>query len=179
MGLHLCTMLGTLLRKGKEIMKTHVLILSKIFPATHPRKGEPTGFREKFLAAIKQLKGEWWKLHTIRANYELWAKRIAEVQRGEAVLSVRQWSGKPYVSKQELIANLTKDDGVGIQKLQLEVADKLFGKYHARIDDGCGSASIIELATNDGLSLDDWKDWFRHYDHTKPLAIIHFTKFRY
>lgn len=151
-------------------MKTYVLTLSKAFPATHPRKGEPTGFREAFSKT---------KLHTIRANYTLWLKRIAEVQRGEVVLSVRQWSGKPYASKQELIANLTKDDGVGIQQLQLEVADKLFGIYHARIDDGCGSASIIELATNDGLSLEDWKEWFKNYDLSKPLAIIHFTKFRY
>ena len=156
-------------------MKTYVLTLSHSFPANHAMHGKPTYFREKFLGTPGMLR----KLHTIRANYTLWAKRIAEVQRGEAVLSVRQWSGKPYVSKQELIANLTKDDGVGIQKLQLEVADKLFGKYHARIDDGCGSASIIELATNDGLSLEDWKEWFKNYDLSKPLAIIHFTKFRY
>ena len=164
-------------------MKIYVLILSKVFPSTHPRKGEPTRFFDKFLAGQALSRGEVWlvdaKLHTIRANYPLWVKRIAEIQRGEAVLSVRQWSGKPYASKQKLIANLTKDDGVGIQKLQLEVADKLFGKYHARIDDGCGSASIIELATNDGLSLEDWKEWFKNYELSKPLAIIHFTKFRY
>ena len=39
------------------------------------------------------------KLHTIRANYPLWEKRIKDIQEGHAVLSVRQWSGKPYRSK--------------------------------------------------------------------------------
>ena len=35
------------------------------------------------------------------------------------------------------------------------------------------------VAQNDGLSLEDWLSWFKNYDHTKPLAIIHFTNFRY
>lgn len=147
-------------------MKTYVLTLSKAFPATHPRKGEPTGFREAFRKT---------KLHTIRANYTLWLKRIAEVQRGEAVLSVRQWAGKPYASKQELIANLTKDDGVGIQWLTLlDILD----------DDFCLICSkpfknLKLLAKNDGLSFEDWQQWFKNYDKTKTMAIIHFTSFRY
>lgn len=36
-----------------------------------------------------------------------------------------------------------------------------------------------DLAHNDGLSTDDFKEWFRGYDLSQPLAIIHFTKFRY
>lgn len=163
-------------------MKTYVLMLSRVFPATHPRKGEPTRFFDKFLAG-QALSREGWlvepKLHTIRANYPLWAKRIAEVQRGEAVLSVRQWSGSPYRSKQIEIARLTKDDGVGIQKLELELADKMFRVYHPRIDEGKSYASLAQLANNDGLSLGDWAWWFRNYDHSKYLAIIHFTPFRY
>lgn len=145
-------------------MKTYVLTLSKVFPATHPCKGEPTGFREAFRKT---------KLHTIRANYPLWAKRIAEVQRGEAVLSVRQWSGRPYMSKQETIATLTADDGVGIQKLTFfsgRIIYPTVGKYQP---------SVKEMAHNDGLHATDWVYWFKNYDLSKPLAIIHFTKFRY
>jgi hypothetical protein len=145
-------------------MKTYVITLSKVFPATHPLKGEPTDFREAFQKT---------KLHTIRANYPLWAKRIAEVQRGEAVLSVRQWSGRPYMSKQETIATLTADDGVGIQKLTFFAGRIIYptvGKYQP---------SVKEIANNDGLHADDWVDWFKNYDLSKPLAIIHFTKFRY
>ena len=33
--------------------------------------------------------------------------------------------------------------------------------------------------TNDGLSLDDWFSWFNDYNLSKPMAIIHFTNFRY
>lgn len=145
-------------------MKTYVLMLSKVFPATHPLKGEPTGFREAFRKN---------KLHTIRANYPLWKKRIAEVQRGEAVLSVRQWSGRPYMSKQETIATLTADDGVGIQKLTFfsgRIIYPTVGKYQP---------SVKEIAHNDGLDSTYWLYWFRNYDLTKPLAIIHFTSFRY
>lgn len=163
-------------------MKTYVITLSRKFPATHPRAGQPTGFFDKFMAGQAYSRKGWLvspKLHTIRANYDLWKKRFEQIAAGEACLSVRQWSGAPYRSKQVEIARLTNEDGVGIQKLELELADKSFGIYHPRIDEGKGCASLAQLANNDGLSLDDWKDWFRHYDHTKPLAIIHFTIFRY
>lgn len=33
--------------------------------------------------------------------------------------------------------------------------------------------------TEDGLSFSDWYDWFRKVDLRQPMAIIHFTKFRY
>lgn len=159
-------------------MKTYVLMLSKVFPATHPRKGEPTGFVNKVISAIKQIEGGWWKLHTIRANYRLWAKRIAEVQRGEAVLSVRQWSGRPYMSKQTTIATLTAEDGVGIQLLRFhQDADGISGWQQFDIDGHYNN--IINVANNDGLKYLDWRRWFRNYDLSKPLAIIHFTKFRY
>lgn len=36
------------------------------------------------------------KRHTIRANYEFWAKRFEKIAAGEAVLSIREWVGKPY-----------------------------------------------------------------------------------
>ena len=36
---------------------------------------------------------------------------------GEAILSVRYWSGKPYNSKQLRIVEFDKDSGVGVQKL--------------------------------------------------------------
>jgi len=163
-------------------MKTYVLIVSRVFPKTHKRAGEPTNFREKIL------EGE--KIHTIRANFHLWAKRVEEVQRGEAIIAIRYWSGKPYNSKQLRICELDKYSGVGMQELRFEynraedhdyegydINQPLlyprfcWEKYH--------DINIIELAKNDGLSLDDFKEWFKGYDLSKPLALIHFTKFRY
>ncbi len=153
-------------------------MLSKYFPATHPKAGKPTFFREKMSGALLPDGTNWRKLHTIRANWKLWSDRIYQVRTGNAELSIRQWSGKPYRSKTIEIMRLGQNDGVGVQMLRFDkdrdgmVSYKLFnvdGKY----------PSIEELAFNDGLNLDDWKAWFQDYDFTKPMAVIHFTKFRY
>ena len=155
-------------------MDTYVITLSQFFPVSHIRAGNPTGFKDKFLAAIKELKDEWWKLHTIRANYEFWKKRFDKIERGEACLSIRQWTGKPYRSKQVELAKLTREDGIGIQQLSFS-----FGEISKmRIQNGV-EPSLETLAKNDGLSLQDWYEWFKGYDLYNPLAIIHFTSFRY
>ena len=159
-------------------MKTYVITLAKTFPAWHPRKGEPTEFLEKFLNGQAGMSNA--KLHTIRANYPLWEKRIKEVQLGKAVLSIRQWSGRPYCSKQVEIAMLTAVNVVGIQKLEIintwgvDRYTVLDNNLLAKFDVGPS-----ELAKNDGLSLEDWLAWFKNYDRSLPMAIIHFTKFRY
>lgn len=145
-------------------MKTYVITLSEKFPTTHTRKGQETDFRRLFLNGNK--------IHTIRANFPLWEKRIAQIQKGEAVLSVRQWTGKPYQSKQVEIARLTAEDGVGIQELKLTDLSRPTTINGQRIE-------LQLLAQNDGLSFNDWFNWFIGYDLSKPLAIIHFTKFRY
>ena len=146
-------------------MKTYVITLSRNFLAYHKRAGEETHFKEKFLS------GE--KLHTIRANYPLWEKRIKEVQEGRAVLSIRQWTGKPYRSKQVEIATLTAENGVGLQRLEFTDCRLRFPYSDSEW------TSMVSLAKNDGLSLNDWVDWFGGYDLSEPMAIIHFTKFRY
>lgn len=120
-----------------EKKKTYVITLSKHFPTTHKRAGEEINSKEKFL------NGE--KIHTIRANYPLWEKRIKEVQDGRAVLSIRQWTGK---------------------RLRFPYIDSEW-------------TTMVSLVQNDGLSLNDWVDWFGGYDLSEPMAIIHFTKFRY
>ena len=97
-------------------MKTYVLMLSQFFPAYHPKAGSSTDFKNKLQAALNGWSDlTFAKLHTIRANYPLWKKRFEQIERGEACLSIRQWSGKPYASKQVEIARLTKDDGIGLQ----------------------------------------------------------------
>lgn len=157
-------------------IKTYNIMLSKVFPVTHQRKGEPTFFSQKVQAAKfpTVYPDETPKLHTIRANYPLWEKRIAEVQSGNAEICLRQWTGKPYRSKTVEIMRLTADDGVGIQCLTF---------YDNRIIyptvDNNYQPSIKEISTNDGLSKDSWIEWFRGYDLSKPMAIIHFTNFRY
>ena len=145
------------------------------FLANHKRAGEETHFKEKFTLGQGLTDYDtpsMAKIHTIRANYPLWEKRIKEVQDGKAYLSVRQWTGKPYRSKQIEIARMSAEDGVGIQKLELtnDLSECIVGDHRY---------SYVSVAKNDGLHPADWLDWFSCYDLSKPMAIIHFTKFRY
>ena len=142
-------------------MKTYVLTLSQTFPKGHMNQGEATGFKEKLLTGKK--------IHTIRANYPLWLKRIEEINKGNACLSIRQWSDKPYRSKQIEIARLTKENGVGIEQVRLPHIANRTDIFR----------SFPELDTNDGLTREQWLYWFAEYDTKEPLAIIHFTPFRY
>lgn len=168
-------------------MKTYVLTVSRVFPATHNKRGEQTYFIERispiFCKAYSNCEHNDCphceyvvnpKIHTIRANFPLWEKRIKEVQAGKAILSIRYWSGKPYNSTQVEICQLDKDFGIGIQKLKLNEFVDLF------IDETQHNFSTVrQLAQNDGLLFEDFLEWFKKYDFSKPMAIIHFTKFRY
>lgn len=165
-------------------MKTYVITLSKKFPSGHIRAGEPTYFWEKFIKGqgnYSCIYRDFWetttpKIHTIRANYPLWEQRFAEIERGDACLSVRQWTGMPYRSKQVEIGCLTARDGIGIQMLSFPGGD-----ISAPITSGRRRKllNLDDLSRNDGLSYSDWYKWFDKYDRSKPMVIIHFTKFRY
>lgn len=146
-------------------MTTYVIMISEFFPAGHIKAGQPTGFP----LSIKHYE----KIHTIRGNYELWAKRFEKIEKGQAWLSLRVWAGKPYRSKQLEIFRYNKSSDIGIEKLQL---DPVLGWFINDIDSDVNTEDIAE---NDGLSLPDFKSWFKKYDLTEPLAIIHFSGFRY
>lgn len=153
-------------------MKTYIITLSERFLANHSRRGESTGFRQKFLNAVNGTQGEL-KLHTVRANAPLWAERIREIQAGTACLSVRQWKGQPYKSRQIELGRLTAADGIGGQLLFLDGYCRDFCLVgHKNIRTGL-------IARNDGLSFEDWEEWFKGYERPVNLAIIHFTHFRY
>jgi len=132
-----------------------VITLSKTFLQGHPRAGEPTGFREAFLGGRK--------LHTIRANAKGYYKT------GD-IISVRQWSGKPYASKQEVIR-----DGVEIAVVNIYISER--GVFFWTM------SSLIPgkiIARNDGLSLPDFLDWFKMKETGGFLgSLIYLTDFRY
>ncbi|KAA6316977.1 hypothetical protein EZS27_032801 [termite gut metagenome] len=121
-----------------------VITLSKTFFTGHPRKDEETGFREKVI--------EGTKIHSCRQNYEYWELKIKRLKKADGVLSIRQWSDKPFCGKQEIITEVPADV-VGIQKLCL-----WRGFEHPAVI-GREIFSINELAKNDGLSLEDYQSW--------------------
>lgn len=150
-------------------MRTYVLTLSQFFPKTHPRSGQRTYFFDNLFVRKK---------HTIRANYELWNNRFEFLNKYDALLSVRFWTGKPYCSKQHQFVCLDHTDYIGLQRLRIYKKDG----FSARIIEDNGSERFVDvrqLAYNDGLSFSDWCNWFSTYDLSTDFALIHFTKFRY
>lgn len=155
-------------------MKKKIIItLSRVFPVTHSRRGEPTGFASKLASGEKK--------HTIRSNYDLWALNAEKMQRGDYYLSIREWSSKPYNSPQVEIHKVHTP--IGVQPITLT--------YHAENDTVTANidgrewldADCYTLAKNDGLSTEDFKEWFFGRDRKKDMSfqgvIIHFTNFRY
>lgn len=172
-------------------------MISRVFPKTHPKAGMPTNFAPKILsvcgadvpyqAAGQNLildtkayyadycftQGFGPKRHTIRLNYELWKKRADKINAGEAVLSLRQWSGEPYKSKQVEFMQLEK---IGIQYCEvwsIPLSGGVVAKA-VRVDDRI--TGIDSVAKNDGLSVDDFCKWFKK---DMQGCVIHFTDFRY
>ena len=163
-------------------MKTYVITFSREFPSTHKRSGEETGFVEKILS------GE--KIHTIRSSYTVWEDRFRKIYRGDACLSLRYWSGKPYKSKQVEFLRLTKDNGICIQPIIIADCKDYFAAKPFNEGARIANANLInisktdedlrllgQIAKNDGLSADDFKDWFK--DRQFVGVIINLTNFRY
>ena len=134
-----------------------VLILSWAFPVSHGRKGQLT----EFLAKYKRRE----KLHTIRANVK------GHFKAGEKV-SVRQWSGKPYATKQLQIGT----DVIGIEPVRIVNASN---GLHAFVGDE--RINVQDLIRNDGLTHNDFRDWFFPTGQFGEFRgdILHFTDFRY
>lgn len=162
-------------------MKTPKIIryrlgVSRTFPTTHKRKAEYTGFVDSIYFGNK--------IHTIRSNYELWSKRMEKVKQGLAVIELFYWEGKPYNSKQIVFATLDKDSGCGVQWLNFNYktdGNSIAFPFVNTGEFGCHNnlINVVDLAKNDGLTFQDFKEWFRKYDLSSPLVIIHFGKFRY
>lgn len=175
-------------------IKRYRLGVSTKFPKTHPRAGQSTYFKEQINGSFPyETPDSRRKIHTIRSNYPLWEKRMEEVQAGRAVIELFYWEDKPYRSKQIVFATLDKDSGCGVQELKMvDHGNFTYLKINnpnekPHIHSDCVDFEqkkscvhlIIHLSKNDGLSFQDFKDWFKSYDLSEPMAIIHFTKFRY
>ena len=156
---------------------TKVRTFSRVFPKGHPREGQETFFVEKIwkwyynhykgdirdllwyneqfdnlygVDAIKNIHKYKAKKHTIRGGKHFKA--------GD-VFSPRVWHDKPYRSKQLEIMPNTEIKRVYDFKIEVE------GDYICLLIDNGTMVTQLEaletLAQNDGLSLQDFKDWFK------------------
>lgn len=150
-----------------EKKKVAVLTLSKQYQKGHPKEGQPTEFVEKLKAGVK--------LHTIRQNYELWAKRAEQINAGKMELSIRVWSGKPYRSQQVEVARLTK---LGVQRVCITRMDADH-KPSVMVDGKFLDQGAAKLSKNDGLDYWDWFNWFLKSTIQFEGVILQFTDMRY
>ena len=116
------------------------------------------------------------KLHTLRGDLQKWTKYFELIKAGTHYLSVREWAGRPRQSAQVEVLRLTKDNLIGLQRLDF-VFDKTGKSFTVMVDRKV--IPVDKLANNDGLSLNDWLAWMKDEDLTQPMAVVQFTQFRY
>jgi hypothetical protein len=145
-----------------------VITFSRVFPAYHPKAGEPTYFMEKIWRGLPipccfpnvdgsvldilefDKEPDMVKHHTIRAGHR-W--KVGDW------FSPRVWSGKPYHSKQIQFAPDIQIKKVFDFKIVL-VEDGMLRSYEMQINGKLRSTGM-EVFTNDGLTYNDFCDWFK------------------
>jgi hypothetical protein len=152
---------------------SRVITFSRVFPAYHPKAGQPTYFVEKLIKGLHRqghapfdvdcdFCNEMYHLsepkwHTIRAG-----KRWKQGDK----FSPRVWSGTPYKTKQIIIApeieikkewrfEINSECGITIISINGKVLSESF---FYPLD----QERLEPLALNDGLSIQDLKDWFKY-----------------
>ncbi len=173
-----------------------VIILSRNFPAYHPQKNQPTYFVEKFLKC-------WESMHTLEEvkyadlidskfvdswHFKNTYPKGHTIRQGERFkvgdyFSPRIWSGKPYQSKQIIIAPDTKIENVydfeikvAYKELPLDYdTDIIINHRFYHSDDKI----MQQLAQNDGLKLPDLLRWFKYPQPFKGQIICWDPKIKY
>ena len=150
--------------------KKVIITLSKFFPATHSKAGSPTHFEDGLKSGRK--------IHTIRMDKKfLWEKRCKDINSGKKFLDVREWTGRPYNSEQRRLAEFQR---IGLQHITMT-----YSSTDAVPQAWVGGKKIPveELAKNDGLSTEDFIEFFfgskLYNSNTFEGVVIHFTDFRY
>ena len=147
---------------------------SRVYPSYHPHKGEPTYFVEKIWESLIQLEeillsrccelsrqtgiGDYTMNNIRKVNFEPkhHTIRVGHHFKPGDWFSPRVWSGTPYKSKQIIIA-----PDIQVKKVwdfDIEGTDIfLNGKREAYVE----GFDIHEIANNDGLTLEDFLEWFK------------------
>ena len=162
---------------------SRVITFSRAYPAYHQRKGEPTFFPEKLFNSLHRAAGIYFTHHysivslnpgkekeadsfwdTVEMNYDNLGFKGHTIREGHRwkvgdKFSPRVWSGKPYHSKQIIIA-----PDVEIKKVwNFKIESGIFwilgtgGRALA-----LSKNQISRIAANDGLSAEDFKTWFQY-----------------
>lgn len=167
-----------------------VITFSRTFPKGHTKAGQPTYFVEKICNSLlmallpiytddtpkeflQSLSKKYFlpKHHTIRSG-KRWRK-------GDK-FSPRVWSDKPYASKQIVIAPDIEIKRVVDIKIKESGVILMDGNWFAdiRFFDN-NPTPLIELANNDGLTVDEMLSWFNNLPFSGQILIWNDTNLPY
>jgi len=170
-------LLAVVVAINKKIM-AKVITFSRQFPKGHPKEGQPTYFVEKLIKGFPKYSGNDFTALKSEPSKDLWALLPIEFEKFTSFnpkyhtirvgkrfkegdfFSPRVWLNKPYTSPQVTIApdiKIVKTIDIGL-RIRGD-----FKEFYCNDEDLTGT-SISLIASNDGLELNDFLNWF-----TKPF----------
>lgn len=146
---------------------SRVITFSRTFPSYHAKKGQLTYFVEQIYNSLYEASGDWSDAidpdgkntsYVIPLNHSIADKKHHTVRKGKRwkvgdKFSPRVWSGKPYQSKQIIIAPDIEIKKIWFFDIRYE-GYFINGKWSLTL------AELKEVAKNDGLEVDDFELWF-------------------
>lgn len=150
-------------QKRKSSIMSRIITFSTKFPKGHPAEGRPTFFVEKIWESIYMDysgSSEFAALDKTIFDilpHEKYVPKQHTIRRGKRwkvgdKFSPRIWNGRPYNSKQIVIA-----PDIEIKKVwDFKTTDEDYILNGKKL----GLAALTEVAKNDGLNVDDFECWF-------------------
>lgn len=137
-----------------------VLTFSTVFPKKHPNAGTPTYFVEKVMACLADTSD--WQMKKDFVLYDWHEYYNCTMPKGHTIrvgdrwkagdwASLRVWSGAPYRSKQVEFARVEIKKVWPVRLNPFDMVDFYTGE---------NILPFCEVAKNDGLSCDDFVEWF-------------------
>lgn len=153
-------LLRLFLRKRKPV----ILDLERYFPDWHGRVGQATHFGSKIFSVSNP------KIHALRTDSQRWLGLLdCDKKRVGTPLRIVYYTLREMQTSLILITQVKK---MGLQRVVIpDPADEFM------LVDG-NRVAVADFARNEGLSPEDFRDWYRRYAADQAI-VIHFTDFRY
>jgi hypothetical protein len=154
-----------------------VITLARQFPSYHPKAGGLTSFTQKVCRSLLiEVPIELRRFNTIVVDGDMWYEptmepkhhtvRLGRRWKDGDMASLRVWSGKPYNSPQ---IKICEDVKVRVVDIVLDFKNRLIYRKDGSV---MHVIPALFLANNDGLSLQDFLDWFKHKENRKKGIAI-------
>lgn len=150
-----------------------VITFSRVFPVYHPKAGQSTYFVEQIYNSIYRDKsGDWSEAPGTTSNYvvelepTILGRKHHTIRNGSRwkvgdKFSPRVWSGKPYQTKQIVIADDLEIKKIYDFEIKIVEVDGGFASKGFLNDKRVSPDYLMEIAENDGLLLEDFLAWFQ------------------